>query len=104
MVYFRLMTRPQKLVTRPGGVELRDGLPRYKEDDVKFVVQELPHHQPCSVPTFVKAIGFNPRPGGVPSATYARLLAAFQQGEEDGRLTQNGRNSWRVAEKQARAS
>jgi hypothetical protein len=94
----------KRLTTRPGGVELRDGLPRYKEDDVRFVVQELPAHQPCSVPAFVRAIGFNPRPNGAPSTIYARMLAAFQLGLEDGRLAQNGRNAWRVAERQARAS
>jgi hypothetical protein len=95
----------KKLTTRPGGVELRDGLPRYREDDVRFIVEELPNHSPCSVPEFCRKIGFNPRPGGVPSSVYARLLAAFQLGEEQGKLSQNGRNSWRVAvhEKVAKA-
>jgi hypothetical protein len=97
------VARP-KLTTRPGGVELRDGLPRYKEDDVRFVLQELPALQPCSVPEFCRRIGFNPRPNGVPSSTYARILAAFHQGLEEGKLHQNGRNSWRVAEKEKRAS
>jgi hypothetical protein len=94
----------KRLTTRPGGVELRDGLPRYREDDVRFILEELPNHSPCSVPMFVKRIGFNPRPGGSPSAIYARILAAFQQALDDGKLTQNGRNGWRVAERQAKAS
>lgn len=97
------MARPQKLTTKPGGVELRDGLPRYKEDDVRFVVQELPNHQPCSIPDFVRKIGFNPRPNGTPSPVYARFLAAFQLGLEEGKLTQNGRNSWRVTDRQSQA-
>lgn len=80
-------------------MELRDGLPRYREDDVKFVVQELPAMQPCSVPEFCRRIGFNPRPNGIPSSVYARILAAFQQGLEDGKLTNNGRNAWRVVGK-----
>lgn len=63
------------------------------------MVQELPRIQPCSVPAFMRAIGLNPRPSGVPSADYARILAAFKLGLEDGRLTQNGRNAWRVAGK-----
>ena len=94
----------KKLITRLGGVELRDGLPRYIDDDVRFVVEELPNHSPCSVPEFVKAIGFQPRPHGIPSPVYRRILAAFELGEERGKLTKNGRNSWRVAERQARAS
>ena len=87
-------------------IELREGLPRYKDQDVDFVVQELPSIQPCSIPDFVKKAGFDPRPHGSPSAAYARILAAFHKGESEGRIEQrNGnRHQWCVATQVARAS
>lgn len=71
------------------------------EEDVDFVVQVLPSIEPCTVPDFVRQVGFDPRPHGQPSTVYARILAAFRKGEREGRLTANGRK-WRVAQ-EARA-
>ena len=95
-----------RLTTKPGGVVLRDGLPKFDEDRVAFIVERLPDYEPTSVPNFLRAIGFNPKPGGVNSTLYLRYIDAFQTAEEEGKLSRNG-FKYRVAQtaqKQARAS
>ena len=92
-----------KLTTRPGGVPLKDGLPKFDEDRAAFVVERLPDFEPITVPNFMRAIGFNPKPGGVNTTLYMRFLDAFHTAEEDGRLSRNG-FKYRVVQKQARAS
>lgn len=78
-------------------VELIGKLPRYKEDDVAFVLERLPDVQPCTVPGFMKrALRLEARPGGTPSSVYARVLAAFRLASEQGKIVANGR-LWRVA-------
>jgi hypothetical protein len=80
----------------PKKIELVEGLPRFQEDDVAFVVQKLPPHSPCSVQKFMRAIGVEPKPRGNTSHAYQRMLAAFREGERQGRLSRNG-IKWRVA-------
>lgn len=95
-----------KLTTRPGGVVLRDGLPKFDEDRIAFIVERLPDYEPTTVPNFLRAIGFNPKPGGVNSTLYLRYLDEFQTAEEHGKLSRNG-FKYRVvpvAQRQARAS
>lgn len=94
----------KKLTTRPGGIELRDGLPRYPEQYVRFIIERLPDYQPCSIPRFMKHIGFIARPGGSPGKIYGKMLAAFQEALDEGLVSQNGTHGWRVAERQAKAS
>jgi hypothetical protein len=98
-----------KLTTKPGGVPLRDGLPRFDEDRVAFIVERLPEFEPITVPNFLRAIGFNPKPNGVNTTLYLRYIDAFQTAEEEGKLTRNGfkyrtAQTSAPAQRQARAS
>lgn len=70
-------------------------LPRYKQDDLAFVLQELPPLQPCSVPKFLERLGFVARPFGYPGVVYERMLAAFARGLREGKLVKH-HNEWRV--------
>ena len=89
------------LVARKKSIELKDGLPRYGEEDVDFIVEKLPPHEPCSVQAFMLAVGVEPRPNGMPSTAYQRMLAAFRKGETEGKLSRNG-IKWRVVRREDR--
>lgn len=102
------MARPKtgkKLTTRPGGVVLVEGLPKYAEDYVKFIVERLPDYEPCSIPNFMRAIGFNPRPGGSTTGLYGKFIETFYEAEEAEKVSRNG-FKWRVVSgaQKARAS
>lgn len=86
-------------MARKSSIELRDGLPKYGEDDVAFILEKLPAHEPCSVQAFMLGIGVEPRPRGMPGTAYQRMLAAFRDGERQGKLSRNG-IKWRVARKE----
>ena len=93
-----------KLTTRHGGVVLKDGLPKFDEDRVAFVLERLPDYEPCSVPNFLRAIGFNPKPGGVNTTLYLRYIEVFQSAEDEGKLSRNGFKYRVAAQAQRRAS
>jgi hypothetical protein len=89
---------PHKSVRRlmDGRVELLDGLPMSRRNDVPFVVQELPRLQPCSVETFVRGIGFEPKPDGKPSEAWTRMRNAFFNGQRRKVLQQVSDGMWIV--------
>ena len=93
-----------KLTTRHGGVVLKDGLPKFDEDRIAFVLERLPDYEPCSVPNFLRAIGFNPKPGGVNTTLYLRYIEVFQSAEDEGKLSRNGFKYRVAAQAQRRAS
>jgi hypothetical protein len=81
-------------------IEMLDGLPRFQEDDLAFILRELPRLAPCSISTFIEKIGLQSRSftSGAPSSIYHRLSGAFRKGLAEGKLLKNGgRKSWRVA-------
>jgi hypothetical protein len=91
-----VMAKSTRVETVPVSNDEGSGeLPRYDDDYLRFVLQELPSLQPCTVPDFVKRLGFVPRPRGNTGRIYRRFLAAFEEGLRAGKLSKNGWN-WRV--------
>jgi hypothetical protein len=85
-------------------IEMRGILPRYAEDDVEFLLQELPKCEPCSMASFIESLGGIARHAGqngtIPGPEYARIQAAFRYAESSGLIFKpGGRNSWRIMKK-----
>jgi hypothetical protein len=93
----------KRLTTKKGGIVLVDGLPKYAEDYQAFILERLPDYEPCSVPNFLRAIGFDPRPNDAPSRLYGRFVDAFYKARDAGKVSIHS-GKWRVAVRQARAS
>lgn len=95
------------MAPRKKRIEMVDGIPRYPEDDVSWICQHLPAIEPQSISGFMRHMGVSTRSltSSGPSPAYYRIAAAFKRGQDMGRLTKSiGRKSWRVAQRQARAS
>jgi hypothetical protein len=95
------MKKRTKKCPAPSAIVMAGVIPRYQEDDVAFVMQELPKYEPCSIGGFTEAIGANVRwtcpSGTMPSKEYNRMYAAFLDAQRRGLIIKPaGRSSWRV--------
>jgi hypothetical protein len=89
-----------KRSAEPKPIEMDGLLPRYREDDVEFVVRNLMRFEPTNIAQFVQRMGLplHSQSGNGKSSAYFRIASAFARGLEMGMLTKNlGRDSWRVA-------
>jgi hypothetical protein len=70
-----------------GRVELYDGLPLSRHNDLPFILQELPRLEPCTLDQFVLGIGIDVARA---SAASSRFRPAFSSGRRQKLLEQSG--------------
>lgn len=80
-------------------VEMRGILPRYPEDEIDFLVEQLREAEPCGIADLVRHLGGEPREGGAPSKDYHRVQEALKRAQAKGRVEPGARRGdWRITE------
>ena len=79
-------------------IEMRDQLPRYPEDEVPWLLDNLRRIEPCTIADLCRALGIEPRTAtNAPSPRYNRVYDIVRQAKSDGLVDRvAGRHSWRV--------